>query len=52
MQALKQSRVRGRNQGKRKLGAMERREERVAYLFLLPWLIGLVVSIIGPVIAS
>ena len=31
---------------------MERREERVAFLFLSPWLIGLVVFIIGPVIAS
>ncbi len=31
---------------------MERREERAAYLFLLPWLIGLAVFIIGPIIAS
>ena len=52
MQALRQPRLSVRIQGKRKLGLMERREERAAYLFLLPWLIGLVVFIIGPVIAS
>ena len=52
MQALKQSRISHRPRGKRILGIMARREERVAYLFLSPWLIGLVVFIIGPVIAS
>ncbi len=52
MQAMQWSRLRGRSQGKRKLGIMEKREERAAYLFLLPWLIGLVVFIIGPIIAS
>ena len=52
MQALRQSRISGRAPGRRTLGTIERREERVAYLFLAPWLIGLVVFIIGPVIAS
>jgi len=31
---------------------MARAEERAAYLFLLPWLVGLVVFLIGPIIAS
>jgi len=31
---------------------MARREERAAYLFLLPWLIGLAVFTLGPIIAS
>jgi len=31
---------------------MAREEERAAYLFMLPWLIGLVVFLIGPIIAS
>ena len=31
---------------------MARQEERAAYLFLLPWLIGLVVFLIGPIVAS
>jgi multiple sugar transport system permease protein len=35
-----------------KLGRMARQEERAAYLFLLPWLIGLVVFLLGPIIAS
>lgn len=52
MQALQGSRFSGPTQGRRTLGTMERREERVAYLFLLPWLLGLVVFIIGPIIAS
>jgi multiple sugar transport system permease protein len=34
------------------LGQLARQEERVAYLFLLPWLIGLVVFLLGPIIAS
>lgn len=34
------------------LGKLARQEERVAYLFLAPWLIGLVVFIIVPVVAS
>jgi multiple sugar transport system permease protein len=34
------------------LSVLVLREERIAYLFLLPWLIGLVVFIIGPIIAS
>lgn len=33
-------------------GRMAREEERAAYLFMLPWLIGLVVFLIGPIIAS
>jgi multiple sugar transport system permease protein len=35
-----------------RLGRMARQEERAAYLFLLPWLIGLVVFLLGPIIAS
>jgi multiple sugar transport system permease protein len=31
---------------------MAREEERAAYLFLLPWLLGIVVFLIGPIIAS
>lgn len=34
------------------LGNMARQEERAAYLFLLPWLIGLVVFLLGPIVAS
>ena len=37
---------------KQRLGPMARQEERTAYLFLLPWLIGLVVFLIGPIVAS
>jgi multiple sugar transport system permease protein len=33
-------------------GRLARTEERAAYLFLLPWLIGLVVFLIGPIVAS
>ncbi|HMP38890.1 MAG TPA: sugar ABC transporter permease [Roseiflexaceae bacterium] len=33
-------------------GRMAREEERAAYLFLLPWLIGIVLFLIGPIIAS
>ncbi len=42
----------GRGKGKVVLGKLELKEERAAYLFLLPWLIGLVVLLAGPVIAS
>ncbi len=35
-----------------KLGPMAKHEERIAYLFLSPWLIGLVVFWIGPIVAS
>src|SRR5262249_32154652 len=35
-----------------KLGRMARQEERAAYLVLLPWLIGLVVFLLGPIAAS
>ena len=34
------------------MGTMARREERIAYLFLSPWLIGLLVFTIGPIVAS
>jgi multiple sugar transport system permease protein len=37
---------------RKKLGRMARQEERAAYLFLLPWLIGMVVFLIGPIIVS
>jgi multiple sugar transport system permease protein len=33
-------------------GRMARQEERAAYLFLSPWLIGLVVFLLGPIVAS
>ena len=52
MQAVRSSIGSERGRGGGKLGALARREERVAYLFLMPWLIGLVVFIIGPIIAS
>jgi multiple sugar transport system permease protein len=38
--------------GKVKLGPLALKEERAAYLFLTPWLIGLVVFVIGPIVAS
>lgn len=38
--------------GKRTLSKLELREERAAYTFLLPWLLGLVFLLAGPVIAS
>jgi len=34
------------------LSTLEKKEERAAYLFLLPWLIGLVFLMAGPIIAS
>lgn len=37
---------------KRKLTAAEKKEERVGYLFLAPWLVGLVLITIGPMAAS
>ncbi len=37
---------------RQQLGPMARREERIAYLFLSPWLIGLIVFWIGPIVAS
>ncbi len=52
MQIARLSFNRERLKGGGKLGPLARREERIAYLFILPWLIGLVVFIIGPVIAS
>lgn len=44
--------AKGRKQGRRKLGRMARSEERAAYMFLAPWLIGLLVFWIGPILAS
>jgi multiple sugar transport system permease protein len=41
-----------RTSGKRTLSKLELREERAAYLFLLPWLLGVVFLLAGPVIAS
>ncbi len=38
--------------GKRKLSKLELREKRAAYLFMLPWLLGVVILLAGPVIAS
>ncbi len=53
MEIVRASSPRGeRSKGRQILSALERREERIAYLFLLPWLIGLVVFVIGPIIAS
>lgn len=43
-QAIKRTRI--------GLGRLAREEERAAYLFLLPWLFGLVVFLLGPIIAS
>jgi multiple sugar transport system permease protein len=42
----------GRKRGRWKMGRMARHEERVAFLFLAPWLVGLVIFWIGPIIAS
>lgn len=36
----------------RRMSRRDKRQERVAYLFLTPWLIGLVVFWIGPIVAS
>jgi len=53
MQIVRAASPRGeRSRGKQILSGLERHEERMAYLFLLPWLIGLVVFVIGPIIAS
>ncbi|HWQ12538.1 MAG TPA: sugar ABC transporter permease [Roseiflexaceae bacterium] len=35
-----------------RLGRMAREEERAAYLFLLPWLVGIVLFLLGPIVAS
>jgi multiple sugar transport system permease protein len=37
---------------RRKLGSAARREERVGFLFASPWLLGVVIFLIGPIIAS
>ena len=34
------------------VGRIERREQRAAYLFLSPWILGMVVFVIGPVVVS
>ena len=52
MQAIRLNLNRERPEAKSVLGALALREERIAYLFLLPWLIGLVVFVIGPIVAS
>jgi len=39
-------------QRKPKRGRVARREQRIAYLFLSPWLIGLLAFSIGPIVAS
>lgn len=38
--------------GRRRLGLMARKEQRAAYLFLSPWLIGLLAFWITPIVAS
>src|SRR5215212_12231799 len=43
---------RGRGLPRAAVGRMARVEERAAYMFLLPWLVGLVVFLVGPIIAS
>jgi multiple sugar transport system permease protein len=52
MQAVRGSFKQERGSGGGKLGLLALREERIAYLFLLPWLIGLLVFVIGPIVAS
>jgi multiple sugar transport system permease protein len=52
MQSAMSSLQRSQSGGKAKLGKLELREERAAYLFLLPWLIGVVFLLAGPIIAS
>jgi multiple sugar transport system permease protein len=37
---------------RRAIGRVARREQRAAYLFLSPWIIGMVLFVIGPVVAS
>ncbi len=39
-------------QPRQSIGRMARQEERAAYMFLAPWLIGVVVFLLGPIIAS
>ena len=41
-----------RGRPRARMGRMARAEERAAYLFLLPWLIGVVVFLLGPIVAS
>jgi multiple sugar transport system permease protein len=52
MQAVRGSLRQERVVGTPIRSALVLREERIAYLFLLPWLIGLVVFIVGPILAS
>jgi multiple sugar transport system permease protein len=44
--------LQGRHHSAPPLGPLARHEERVAYLYLSPWLIGLALFTIGPIIAS
>jgi multiple sugar transport system permease protein len=37
---------------KRTIGRVAKREQRAAYLFLSPWIIGMVVFVLGPVVVS
>ena len=37
---------------KTKPGQLERRENAVGYLFILPWLVGLVVLVLWPIVQS
>ena len=37
---------------KRKMSKLAKGEERAAYLFLSPWIIGFIVLLAGPIIAS
>src|SRR5262245_3913315 len=46
------AKVQGDVGDRRRLGRRARHEEHVAYLFLLPWLFGLLAFWIGPIIAS
>ena len=51
MQAVRES-ITQKNVRGQKLGLIAKHEERIAYLFLSPWLIGLVIFVIGPIVAS
>lgn len=52
MQAVRDASRKEHRLSAKGMGAMARREERIAYLFLSPWLIGLLVFTIGPIVAS
>ena len=50
LEVIRSWRKPGRTRGK--LSKMALREERAAYLFILPWLLGVVIFLLGPIIAS